>query len=371
MKRCMCISCFDHYSTRMQLIYNHFVNKGYETKYVYADFDHFSKTKNEHRYKNGIKIKVPEYKKNLSPQRLYSHAVFSNDVIRYIEKYKPDIVYCMIPPNSLVKKLAQYKKKNRNVKLIFDCYDLWPESFPYHINNKLIEIPFEIWGNLRKKYISAADLVIGVSGQQLEDLRPELKGTEARIIKPTIVTGEIPEYKSDVVTLDFCYLGMVNHITDMDLAVALLGSLAKKRKINLHIIGAGQNLNEFTERLQDVSVNVIQHGVVFDMTEKNTIFSMCNWGLNIPREEINSTMSLKAVEYLRAGLPLLNNALGDIREIVETNNVGVNIQKSDLDETVEKVLNISKIEMVNLHNNVIELYGEYFAKQDLDDILKL
>lgn len=371
MKRCVCVSCFDYYSTRMQSIYNHFINKGYETKYVYADFDHFSKTKNEHKYKNGIKIKVPEYRKNLSPQRLYSHVVFSNGVIRYIERYDPEVIYCMIPPNSLVQKLAKYKKKHQHVKLIFDCYDLWPESFPYHINNKLIGIPFEIWGSLRKNYISSADLVIGVSEQQLEDLRPELRGTVARIIKPTIATGEIPQYKSDVDNLDFCYLGMVNHITDMDLAVALLGALAKKRSTTLHIIGAGQNLDEFVERLREASVKVILHGVVFDMAEKNTIFSMCNWGLNIPREEINSTMSLKAVEYLRAGLPILNNALGDIRAIVENNNVGVNIKKDSLEETVNTVLNSSKNEMDNLHNNVIEVYREFFAKQDLDEILKI
>ena len=371
MKRCVCISCFDHYTTRMQVICNHYLKNGYDTKYIYADFDHFSKTKNRNKYRFGVKIKVPEYNKNLSPQRLYSHVVFTNGVIHYIKKFKPEVIYCMIPPNSLVKKLAGYKRENPNVKLILDCYDLWPESFPYQINNKILGIPFKFWGDLRKNYLSSADLVIGVSEQQLNIIRPELKETTAKIIKPVIDTGDIPDYKSDIEKLDFCYLGMVNHITDMDLAVTLLGKIAKGRTVNLHIIGEGQNLSEFTERLQDVSVNVIQHGVVFDMAEKNAIFSMCNWGLNIPREEINSTMSLKAVEYLRAGLPILNNALGDIRYIIEQDGVGINIKKDNVDEAVELVLNSSEKEMQNMHNNVIAVYKERFANQDLDEILKV
>lgn len=371
MKRCVCISCFDHYSTRMEMICNHFIKKGYETKYIYADFDHFSKKKNENKYKNGVVVNVPKYKKNLSVQRLYSHLVFSNGVIRYIEKYNPDFIYCMVPPNSLVKKLAKYKIKNNNIKLIFDCYDMWPESFPYHFNNNLINISFKLWGDLRKKYISYADLIIGVSEQEIEELRPEINETMAKIIKPAILTGNVPKYKSNLEILDICYLGMVNHITDMDLAVKLLGKLAEYRKVHLHIIGDGQNLNEFTEDLQEVSVSVIQHGVVFDMNEKNAIFSMCNWGLNIPREEINSTMSLKAVEYLRAGLPIINNALGDIREIVEKDNVGININKDGLDEVVSTILNSTENAMIELHENALITYKNRFINQDLESILNI
>lgn len=371
MKKCICISCFDHYSTRMQSICNFFLSQGYDTRYIYAGFDHYSKSKNNHVYEYGVKIKVPAYNKNLSLQRLLSHVVFSSRVTHYVEKNKPDIIYCMIPPNTLVKKLAKYKKRDRNIKLIFDCYDLWPESFPYTIQNKIIEIPFRIWGNLRKKNISTADLVIGVSEQQLIDLRPELCDTPARIIKPTIITGEIPQYKTDVVCLDFCYLGMVNHIIDMDLAVDLLGKIAERKRVRLHIIGAGENLDEFTLRLKSVSVEVIQHGVVFDMSKKNAIFSLCNWGLNIPREEINSTMSLKAVEYLRAGLPMINNALGDIRSIVEQNNLGINIDKRDLKTTVEMILSLTDNDMKKMHSNVLKSYMEFFAKQDLAEILKV
>lgn len=368
-RKCLCISCFDYYTTRMQLINNYFVKKGYETRYLYADFDHFSKKNNNHFYENGVKIKVPTYKKNLSMQRLYSHYMFTKNVMKYIYSYRPSVIYCMIPPNSLVKKLAQYKAKESDTKLIFDCYDRWPESFPYNKLNSLLKIPFDLWRDLRKKYISEADLIVTVSEQAADDLAGEINCKPIKIIKPSMDIGNIPNYNSNVAELTFCYLGMVNHITDIDLGVKLLGAIARKRSVTLHIIGEGQNLEEFVDRLQGANVKVVCHGVVFDMNEKNKIFSMCNLGLNIPREVINSTMSLKAVEYMRAGLPFVNSAFGDIRMIVETDDIGININpKKDLQ--VNRILHLSDADLRNMHDRCVLSYQNRFLNQNFDEVFE-
>lgn len=369
MKRCICVSCFDHYTTRIQLINDYFINSGYETKYLYASFNHFSKQNNTNTYKNGVKIKVMAYKKNLSIRRLLSHFMFTQRVMKSIKEYNPDIIYCMIPPNSLVQALANYKSKHKKVKLIFDCYDMWPESFPYTKLNMLLRLPFSVWRDLRRRYISAADLIICVSEQVVQALSLEINNKPIKIIRPVIDSGMLPGYKSDVSELSFCYLGMVNHITDIDLGVKLLGKIAEYRLVSIHIIGEGQNLDDFVVRLKAVNVNVICHGVIFDMNEKNNIFSTCNMGLNIPREEINSTMSLKAVEYMRAGLPFVNSALGDIKLIVEEDSIGINVEKQ-LDVVVDKILKLCEKDMVNMHDRCILSYQKRFVEQDLDDIFK-
>lgn len=371
MKKCVCISCFDYYSTRMKMILKYFERKDYQIKYLYADFDHFEKASNMNKYKYGVKVKTPEYKKNLSPQRLYSHYVFSKRTIKFIRQYEPDIIYCMIPPNSLVKELAKFKLVHKNVKLVFDCYDMWPESFPYHKLNSLLNIPFSVWGNLRKKYISDADLMICVSEQGKEMLLPEVHGKPIRVIKPTLSVDDLPVYRSNVTELVFCYLGMVNHITDMDLGISILGEIAKSRKTTLHIIGEGQNLEEFVKKLQMVNVEVVCHGCVFDMDKKNEIFSKCNMGLNIPREEIGSTMSLKAVEYMRAGLPFLNSAMGDIRNIVEEDEIGFNINKNNSNASLgDKILDIHSEDLIRMHENCVKSYKERFIDQDYDSIFE-
>lgn len=369
MERCVCISCFDYYTTRMQQINGFFIKNNYELKYLYASFDHFSKKENINEYRNGVKIKVPKYSRNLSIQRLYSHYKFASVVMRYINKYNPDVIYCMIPPNILVKKLAKYKDKNQRVKLIFDCYDFWPESFPYSKFMTLLKLPFLVWRNLRRRYISEADLIITVSEQCVQVLTQEVGNKPIRVIRPVINMDILPNYSFNVDELSFCYLGMINHITDIDLGVELLGSIARFKPVTLHIIGEGQNLNEFVKRLELASVNVICHGVIFDMDEKNKIFSICNMGLNIPREEIGSTMSLKAIEYLRAGLPFLNSAGGDIRNIVKEDMVGINIEE-DLDIAADEILKLTKNKMQIMHERCVLSYRNRFIEQDYKTIFR-
>lgn len=368
MKKCVCISCFDHYATRMQLICDYFMGKDIEVKYLYADFDHFKKQHNDNIYDFGVSIKVTEYEKNLSPQRIFSHIIFTKRVINFIEEYSPDIIYCMFPPNSLVKAIALYKSKHSNVKLVFDCYDMWPESFPYSKYETLLKLPFNIWGSLRKRYISYADLIICVAENGKQDLLTEVKGKPIEIVRPMIKDSRMSEYNADNSILSICYLGMVNHITDIDLGVFLLQEIAKYKEVVLHIIGEGQNLDEFVDRLEAVGVDVVCHGCVFDIAEKNSIFSLCNMGINIPREEINSTMSLKAIEYLRAGLPFINSALGDIKKIVVNEKVGINVDKEHLEKTIEEICNMSSDGLLELHFNAVEAYDKYFRLQNLDDI---
>lgn len=367
MKKCVCISCFDYYSTRIEGIINFFESEGYEVIYFYADFDHFAKRKNTNNYKSGRSIKVVEYRKNLSFRRLYSHYQFSKKIGKQIRIINPDFIYCVIPPNYLLKELSDYKRKNPNTRLVYDIYDLWPESFPYSKESKLLSIPFSFWGKLRSKNIAVSDLVLCVSEQSRTLVLPEVKSTPIKVLKPVIAAGETPEYIPDIEKFSFCYLGMINHITDMDLGVSILSRLAERRPTVLHIIGEGQKLEEFVQRLEKRNVEVVCHGCIFDREKKNDVFSQCNMGLNIPREEIESTMSLKAVEYLRAGLPFINNAKGDIRRIVEDDNVGINYE-NNVDQIVERILFMNENAYNEMHENCIRVYESRFLAQNYDDI---
>jgi glycosyltransferase involved in cell wall biosynthesis len=157
----------------------------------------------------------------------------------------------------------------------------------------------------------------------------------------------------------------------MDLGVELLGGIARKRSVSLHIIGEGLNLNEFVNRLEVLNVKVICHGVVFDMDEKNKVFAQCNMGLNIPREEIHSTMSLKAIEYMRAGLPFVNNAFGDIRMFVEKDNIGININKNNIAEAIDVISGLTSDNLTNMHENTILSYRNRFINQDIKSVLDI
>lgn len=366
--KCVCISCFNYYSIRMKAVIDFYNKKGYEVTYIISDFDHYTKKKYNIEIPNSLQIKVPSYNKNLSVKRLISHLIFSKKLYKRLADIKPDIVYCMFPPNSLLKEVARYKQMKK-CKLIFDCYDMWPESFPYNKYEKILKLPFHYWKRLRDKYIDSADLLLCVSEYGRKALSEIVNKVPIKVLEPSLNETDVIEYNSDINKgYVFCYLGNVNHITDIELGTSLLSALAKHTCVKIHFIGEGQNLNEFINNLTDSNIKIIRHGVIFDINEKNKIFSECNFGLNIPRKDIKSSLSLKSVEYMRAGLPYLNSGIGDNYMLVKENNLGLNIS-DNIDNTVKEILNLSSEDLKKMHENCIKLYKDRFLNINYDNLL--
>lgn len=366
--KCVCISCFNHYATRMSQIVEYWKNKG-DTTYIISDFNHFEKKRYSVSYENTVQIHVPAYYRNLSPQRLWSHYVFSRRTYKLLLQIKPDVIYCMTPPNTLYQQVIRYQKRFQ-AKVIFDCFDTWPESFPVGGLKKVLAAPFFLWRTLRDHYIGKADMLICVSKEGKDFYAPKCPADmPIQVLEPSIAEAEPPQYNAVIHdTVSFCYLGNINYITDTELAIELLGELAKHIHVTLHIIGEGQNKEQLMEALTEQGVNVVSHGIVFDSEKKREIFSMCHYGLNIPKEEIQSSMSLKSVEYMHAGLPIVNSGLGDNYEGVRDAQLGINIDRNDLEKTVSEILGLSEAQRLEMHENCLRYYDDKFAHQNLDAV---
>lgn len=361
----ICVSCFDYYETRMHALIEYFQSRNNDVKYLIADFNHFSKSFYEVQYGCSKQLHVLPYSKNISIKRLLSHFLFSKKVLNEIKNEKPDLIYCVVPPNSLVKNLGTYRKKNNVCKLVFDLYDTWPESFPYKSRNPLVKFAFKYWAGLRDRYVDNADLLISVSKSGKEVFDTWFK-TETKVLMPSVSIGEVPKYSFFVQDkISFCYLGHVNHITDIELGTKVLGGIARSKKVELHIIGEGQNKKKWIEMLASAGVKVISHGIVFDDDKKKRIFAQCNMGLNIPRSEIGSTMALKTIEYMRYGLPFINSGVGDNEEMVRSYNIGINIKDGDV---ISSVLALTGQDLHEMHENTLRCYYEKFIQQDYDEI---
>lgn len=368
--KCICISCFDHYATRMKEIVGFFASKQFDVLYVISDFQHFEKKRFVANYDNCVQVRVPSYKSNLSIKRLLSHHVFSREVFKILKRQQPDVIYCMFPPNSLVKAINKYKKKH-DVRVIFDCYDMWPESFPYSRLGFLLKLPFSIWRNLREKNIGCADMLVCVSKSSEDYWNNKHPSIKTKVLMPAITIGDIPKYSFDVSSeINFCYLGNINHIIDIDFAVEFLSKIANKKKTILHLIGDGIKKIEFVEKLEKNNVNVISYGVVFDEEQKKDIFAKCALALNIPRKEIHSTMPLKGIEYLQKGIPFVNTGEGDIANLVNLYRIGFNVSGESLNETVNKIISIDTIQLKEMSNNCQNCYLERFANQNLEFIFE-
>ena len=370
-KTCVCISCFNYYETRIQYIRRFFERKGIIVTYVTSNYNHFEKSFFKADYPNTIQVAVPKYKKNISIARIVSQLTFAWKTYNYIKQISPDIIYCMFPPNSLISFISRYKRKHC-CKVVFDGYDMWPECLPVGGIVRSLLSPFlKIWANLRDKTIEQADLVLVCSQNFVEIAKRLWPNVPVKLLLPGIVPSQLPAYTYNVDNqVAFCYLGNINHITDIDLLVEVLGKISEKRKVILHIIGEGLNLDELLEKAQNVGIICRPHGVVMDEKVKREIYEQCNLGINLPREEIHSTMSLKSVEYMGVGLPYINTGGGDNWDIVDTCNVGINIDRNDTQKSAEAVLELTNEKLSVMSKNCLDYSKRRFESQDLETILK-
>jgi glycosyltransferase involved in cell wall biosynthesis len=343
-------------------------NKNYwETEYLISNYNHNTK---KVEYKNNVSkkyISVPKYKKNISIKRLYSHLIFSLKVVKIVKQTNPNLVYIKLPPNLLLKKLSHLKKKYKFI-LIVDIFDLWPESFVGIHKVSMFElIPLNIWRNFRDKFIENADEVI----VECNLYKKELQITDAKLLyltKKDYISDLKPILLDNVIK--FCYLGGINSLIDIEIISKLLDQINVRKKVEIHIIGDGNNKGMFISALNKFNISVFDYGPIYNISEKKYIMSLCHFGLNIMKKKVFVALTLKSIEYLMNGLPLINNIKNDTYEIVEHNRIGFNID--DTSSVIEKIISMNNSEYQEMRIRSRVTYNKLFSLEKYNhDIEKI
>ncbi|NJE45598.1 hypothetical protein E0K96_10750 [Massilimicrobiota sp. SW1139] len=322
MKTAILISYYDWYDKRLIYLDKELTKQGYAVQYYTSNIDHYKKEKIISDDSKKIFIDVPLYKKNISIKRMYSLYIFSKKITKIILQKKPDFVYCLVPPNYLIKELSNIKK-NMKFDLVFDVIDMWPESLPQKKLKK--NIIYKKWQDLRKN-INLADMVVVECDRYQEILDNQVDN------KKLITVRLAKKYKKkqifeplDSQKLSLCYLGSINSLIDIDCICKLIESFRKITMVDLHIIGDGNTINSFIEATKHSGANVYYHGKIFDEEKKQVIFNKCHYGLNTYKESTLIGLTIKSIDYFAAGLPIINNIKGDTETIVKKYNVGINV----------------------------------------------
>lgn len=357
------ISSTNHYNVRTGKFVNDYVKKGYDVIYVTSDFDHMTKKRycfNE--YKNSKQLHVISYKKNLSISRILSHLMFSYKTFYMLLACKPELVYVEVPNNSLVKSSAKYKKIN-NAEIIVDVFDMWPESMPVKTKNMIVNWGFDIWRNFRNKNLKFADQ-IWIECDYYRELLSAQKinlPMETKYLKLKNAETSI-EMKVSEEEIDLCYLGSINNIIDISLIEKIVSEFAKNKRTRIHIIGDGERKDEFLDILKKNSIEIIDHGKVYEIDKLQEIFDQCWFGINVLREDLAIGITMKSISYFRGGLPIINTVQGDTSRFVEECNIGINVDRHDVKSCVLRILNITKDDLACMKNNTRNLFEQKFAE---------
>ncbi|PWJ37010.1 glycosyltransferase [Fibrobacter succinogenes] len=319
------INAFDTYEHRVKLLYDVFKENGFSVKVLTSNFRHFEKIKRTEKIEGFHFFDAEPYKKNLSYQRLHSHYKLSKNIFKSLENEPEiDILWVLVPPNSFVKDAASYKKAHPKVKLIFDLIDLWPETMPIGFMKKLF--PFSVWKNLRNKNLKYADTIVtecNLYQETLKDVLHNLKVETLYLARPLVPYEPHLSLPQDKVNL--CYLGSINNIIDIDVIANIVSEFTKFKPVTLHIVGDGEKKDQLINAVEGKGGSVVFHGKVYDKIEKQKIFDSCHYGLNIMKSTVCVGLTMKSMDYLEYGLPMINNIKGDTWDIIERKQIGLNI----------------------------------------------
>lgn len=358
------ISCTNHYRERMYVMEEYLQRKGYRTVYITSDFDHNSKKNYRCDVPGCVQLPTKPYRRNLSVTRILSHRKFARDVYAWLEQLeqKPDLIVSEIPPNFLCHYLAKYKRKHPDCKLIFDIFDLWPETFPSGRMKKLLLPVFSVWAWIRDHSLPVADFVVCECEMFREKLGLAAEKSAAIYLTANAISKDLqtPQLREDA--LDICYLGAINNIIDIPRICDLLSELSAQRPVTLHIIGKGERQQKFVDQAKAAGASVEFYGAVYDPQRKLEIMNRCHFGLNIMKPSVCVGLTMKSVDYFRFGLPLINSIPADTERLVRQENIGIQLGA----DCGEKLLSLSLDQMLQMRQNVKKVFDSIFERKTID-----
>ena len=356
------ISCSDHYDHRLHVADSYLRSCGYDTTYITSNFDHTSKEVFTCRVEGCVQLPARPYRKNLSLDRILSHREFARDVFRYLEKLpqQPAVLVVQLPPNFLAYYAAKYKKRHPQVKLIFDVFDLWPETFPSGKSKKLLAPAFQVWAAIRDRNLGAADFVVTECEMFRQKLGLAEKSRTVWLCAEQL-TLEKPQPQLRIDALELCYLGAINNIISIPKICGLIRELSAQKPVVLHIIGKGERQQEFVDEAKAAGAEVIFHGAVYDEAQKLEIMNRCHFGLNIMKESVCVGLTMKSVDYFRFGLPIINNIPADTEELVREKGIGVQLEEG----CAEKLLALTCEDWLSMRSRVDTVFQASFEKSQI------
>lgn len=358
----------DPYYVRGLQLKEAYEKMGDEVQVITPDYSHSHKAPFTTEDPSTILVHQRPYQKNMSVDRLGGLYFYARRALEKAEELQPDRLHILVPANSLARYGAKYKKKHPEVQLIFDVNDLWPESLPMHGLSKTP--PALLWKNLRDNSLQAADLIFcecSLFINHLKEKAPQVPFVRLPWKGPQTSSAGLQRSSSE--TLRLCYLGSISHITDLDALEQFVKAASSVRPVSLDIIGSGQSKEEMKERISKYA-RVYDHGAVYDEEEKMRIFAGCDLGINMMKPHIQVGLSMKSLDYLAAGLPLLNLIGSDTWNWVEEYQAGINLNRQKLEEDALKTAALSADALKSMSENASRLYREQLSPQKFEQILQ-
>lgn len=305
--------------------------KKVKTKWITANFDHYSKEFISTNDRNILLLKTSSYFKNQSIKRIISHWTFSLNLLIYLFfniKKNDKVLISSVPPEiGLIVYIAKLFIK---FDYVVDLRDLWPDVFIESKMSKIKKISLNVYFNLLNKIMfSKTQKMISPSKGYLDyfNKKYKLDLPNEEIYFTYINSNKILKNKN-YKNLNIVFCGSVNDYFDFN---HILKVVKNDRSLNLHIIGDGKSIKVIEKFKFDNSLhNIYLHGYL-NHKQINKIMIEMHIGIAPYRniKNFNLNITNKIVEYLSFGLPILTSCSNYQKEFIEKNNLGFSYHDYD------------------------------------------
>lgn len=342
---------------RFSFLADAFAQRGHEVELVITDFYHGTKQRRQEPHYEEYPFKItmchePGYKKNVSPQRLYSHFIWGRNVLKHLKKSSmPDVVYAAVPSLTAAAKAAAYCRKNR-IKFVTDVQDLWPEAFQMAVPNKVLQKAFFPMRWLANRSYREADLAVAVSETYVKrTLLVNRKGAKGLSVflgnNGELFDSGVGKYKieregNEVI---LCYIGTMSESYDIPCVLDALKIIKEERlspvPIRFVLIGDGS----LKERFEEYAVSVYPEAEFLGRkayVEMAGLLSSCDIAINpIVKGSVASIIN-KVGDYALAGIPVINTQESlEYRALVEEYKCGINCGCGDSKAVAEAIVKLA------------------------------
>lgn len=377
---------------RLSLLCEEVINKGHHVIRWGSAFDHITKkmifeTDTEIRIAQNYTIKFVKglgYSKNISVRRWIDHFLIEEKILRMAQKSpKPDIILVATPPHSIAYKVVRYAKQ-RNIPVIIDIRDQWPEIFIERLPEKLKKVGkyilfYEFYK--LKKALFNADSVTAMMDELLQ-WGLKLSGKRNTSHNKVFYIGtriadevNINDVNADLMSLFsdlsgktvFTFVGTFGNFYNPAIIVDVAKILEKEgRKDVIFILaGSGEHYDDVKKKAGDLGnislTGWLQHEEIMALLKVSDV-GICSLNEHRP------CFPNKIFIYLSAQLPVISSTPGEFQRLMEKYQIGIYYEPCDVKGLYDAVTMLTNpLLLAELKRNVKNIFGELF---DADKIYK-
>ena len=294
--------------------------------------------------------------------------------IKIKKEFSPDVVlgFQLSPIWSMVP--AVFLRRRFNIPFVLWCLDLWPESYlsNFSYRNKIIDK----WVKRSSERIYKSADTLAVTTRSFGELLAKATGRKSEEIhhlpnwaEDTYLNPPKDDFRFNNESFNIVFAGNIGESQGLDLVLKAALETSKSN-MQWHLFGGGRYENKLRQKAKSLNVsNLIFHGRV-SVENLPSIYKAANVLLLTltPNQGYSTTMPGKFAGYLTSGTPILTNIEGEVKEIVEEYSMGFYFNGESLQDllrSVEKIKQLSNLELEKIAENTKGYYETNFAKNSV------